>query len=255
VSDWAFLGADEFQDWHAGIDRALLEGRPGRVLVYATAAAPEGDEVFDRWASMGLAHYEGLGVPVSAPPLKRPEDAHDDALVAMLDDAAMVFFSGGNPMWIARVLTGSPFWARLRARVSEGSIAYAGCSAGVACLSDPTYDSDRQDVEGIWVPGLGLFPGILFGPHWDIVDDWLPGARAFIVASTPDGGVTVGIDEGTAMVGDLQTWRVEGRGAVHVYRGGEPTDHAAGSTFALAMPMAAPDVAPAAEGSAVLDPG
>ena len=236
MSDWAFLGAGEFEDWHDEVDRALLHGRDGRVLVCATASAREGDDVFDRWAAQGVAHYERLGVPVSAPPLKRAEDAHDDRIVGMLDDAALVFFSGGNPSWIASVLAGSPFWERLRGRMTEGSIAYAGCSAGVACLSDPTYDSDTDDVDRMWVPGLGYFPGVLFGPHWDVVDDWVPGARAFITASTPAGGTLIAIDEGTAMLGDGTEWTVHGGAGVHLYEGGAWTDHTAGARFTLPLP-------------------
>lgn len=238
MSGWAFLGAGEFEDWHDDVDRALLHGRDGTVLVLATAAAPEGDEVFDRWTSQGTAHYERLGAAVSAPPLKTREDAHRDALVSALDDAALVFFSGGNPAYLASVLAGSPFWERLRARVAEGSLAYAGCSAGVACLSDPTYDSETDDLSRVWAPGLGQFPGVLFGPHWDAIDTWIPGARAFITASTPEGGTLVAIDEQTGMVGDGRDWTVHGVSGVHVYREGAWTDHGAGATFTLPLPGA-----------------
>jgi cyanophycinase len=238
MTGWAFLGAGEFQDWHAEVDRALLHGRDGGVLVCATAAAPEGDDVFDRWVDQGLGHYGRLGVAAAAAPLKRSEDAHDDRVISMLDDAAMVFFSGGNPSYLARVLDASPFWDRLRARIGEGSIAYAGCSAGVACLSDPTYDSDTDDFDRIWVRGLGFFPNVLFGPHWNMLDEWIPGSRAFITASTPQGGVLVAIDEETAMVGDGTVWTVHGSGGVHVYADGSWTDHVTGSRFACPLPIA-----------------
>ena len=99
-----------------------------------------------------------------------------------------MFFSGGNPAYLSRVLQGSPVWQRIRDRVADGSLAYAGCSAGVACLSDPTYDSDTDDFERVWAPGLGYFPKILFAPHWDILETWIPGARAFITSAAPADG-------------------------------------------------------------------
>jgi cyanophycinase-like exopeptidase len=236
---FAFLGAGEFEDWHAEVDRTLLRGRDGRVLVCATAAAPEGDDVFDGWVGKGLAHYDRLGVSATAPSLKRPEDAHDEGVVGLLDDASMVFFSGGNPKWIAECLRASPFWDRLRGRLAEGTIAYAGCSAGVACLSDPTYDAAADDMERVWVPGLGYVPGVLFAPHWDVIDEWIPGARDFITASTPAAGVLVAIDERTAMIGDGTTWNVEGAGAVHVHPGGGGwTDQGVGSSFVLPFTFA-----------------
>jgi cyanophycinase len=233
MSDYAFLGAGEFETWHDEIDRRLLEGREGRVLVFATAAAREGDDVVDGWVTKGLAHYDALGVRASAPRLRSREDAEDPAVVGELDDAALVFFSGGNPSYLASVLSGSAFWEALRARIADGSTAYAGCSAGVAVLSDPTFDSDTEDFERIWKPGLGYFPEVLFAPHWDMVERWIPGAQAFIQAAAPEGGSLIALDEHTAMVGDGGTWDVYGRGTIGVFEGGawaEP--YAAGASFA-----------------------
>ena len=220
MSDYAFLGAGEFEDWHSDIDRRLLDGRQGHALVLATASAREGAEVYDGWVAKGLAHFDALGVAAQAPALRTREDADDPAVVGALDDAALVFFSGGNPAYLASVLTRSAFWQVLQQRVADGRTAYAGCSAGVAVLSDPTFDSDTDDFEQIWKPGLGYFPAVLFAPHWDMVDTWIPGAHAFITASAPPGGSLIALDEHTAMVGDGATWDVHGRGQVAVYQGG-----------------------------------
>jgi cyanophycinase len=239
MSSYAFLGAGEFEDWHDEIDRGLLDGRDGKVLVLATASAPEGDDIYQGWVDKGLAHYARTGIDATAPALRVRDDAHDPAIVAELDQAAMVFFSGGNPAYLASVLADSPFWLRLQERIADGSLAYAGCSAGVACLSDPTFDSASDDVERVWAPGLGYFPTVLFGPHWDIVDTWIPGARAFIAAATPIDGCLVGIDEETALVGDGSSWTVHGRGGVYVYRDGEWIgEYRAGEEFILGMPVA-----------------
>jgi cyanophycinase len=248
VSTYAFLGAGEFEDWHRDIDRLLLDGRNGQVLVLATAAAPEGDEVYRGWVDKGLGHYERGGIQASAPTLRTRDDAHDPAVVSALEDAAVVFFSGGNPAYLASVLTGSPFWQRVQERVADGSLAYAGCSAGVACLSDPTFDSATDDVERVWAPGLGYFPSILFGPHWDIVDTWIPGARAFIASATPAGGHLIAIDEETALVGDGTEWTVWGKGGVYLHHDGEWVgEYRSGQSFTLPMALAgatAPDPAP-----------
>ncbi len=245
MSAYAFLGAAEFEDWHTDIDRSLLDGRPGPALVFATASAPEGDGVYQGWIDKGLAHYAAAGIEASAPSLRTPEDANDPAIVAQIDAAGLVFFSGGNPAYLARVLLGSPAWQRIRDRVTDGSLAYAGCSAGVACLSDPTFDSATDDAERVWAPGLGYFPKTLFAPHWDIVETWIPGAHAFISAATPDGGSLVAIDEQTALVGDGVRWSVHGVGGVYVHQDGQWVgEYRAGDTWELAMPLAG--AAPAA---------
>jgi glutamine amidotransferase PdxT len=146
-------------------------------------------------------------------PLKDRVDAERPEVIAMLDGASMVFFSGGNPWHVSKALEGTSFLARMCARLREG-MAYAGCSAGVACLTARTYDSDATDLARVFQRGLGLVPDVLFAPHWDIVDDWVPGARAAITAAAaPD--TLVAIDEDTAMVGDGTEWDVSGRQAVH----------------------------------------
>lgn len=233
----ALLGSGEFEPWSEPIERWLLErsrNGDGLVLVLPTAAAHEGDESFEFWARKGLEHYRSMGVHAEVVPLKTREDAHTDEAVGRLADASMVFFSGGNPARLAAVVRDTPFWEALCRGLKDG-LAYAGCSAGVACLTEVTYDSDTQDFDSVWAPGLGYLRKVLFGPHWDIVDTWIPGASDFIVSSVRPGQVFIGLDEETAMVGDGTSWTVMGRSGVHVLRDGEWARHADGDTFELAL--------------------
>ena len=235
-ASYALLGAGEFEPWHDDIDRWLLERAEGdgTVLISPAAAAPEGDAMFDSWATKGLSHYERIGIPARVLPLKVREDAERADVVGMVDDASVIFFSGGNPWYLATILTGSALWTRLSERLLDG-LAYAGCSAGVACLTEMTFDSDSQDFEQVFKPGLGYVRNTLFAPHWDIVDTWIPGAQAAITAAAPPDGVLIGLDEHTAMVGDGSVWTVHGRRGIHVYRAGSWSEHAAGASFDLAL--------------------
>jgi cyanophycinase len=234
MSTWAFLGSGEFEPWHDEVDRRLLAARAGPVLVAPTAAAHEGEAAFSGWAAKGVAHYERLGVEVRVLPLRERADATDPSLVAALDDAAMLFFSGGNPWRLAETLVGTPFWDRVNERVADGLV-YAGCSAGVACLNRRTFDSDTDDMARIFQPGLARFDGVLFAPHWDMVDDWVPGAAAFIVGSTGAEETLIGLDERTAMVGDGRRWDVVGVGGVHLHREDAWEHVTAGGSFDLAL--------------------
>jgi cyanophycinase len=233
---FALLGAGEFEAWHDGVDAWLLEraGGSGRVLVLPTASAPEGDEVFDRWGGMGLEHYRRLGIDADVVPLRTRQDADRPDVVDRLADASMVFFSGGNPWYLATVLKDSAFCRAMFVRIDEG-MAYAGCSAGVACLTERTFDSDTQDFSQVFKPGLGYVRRALFGPHWDIVDTWIPGATDLIVSTVLDGEVFVGIDERTAMVGDGTDWWVSGAARVHVRREGAWTRTGDGTTLELPL--------------------
>ena len=231
---FALMGSGEFEAWHEPVDRWLLQraNGDGSVLILPTASAKEGNQVFDGWASKGLEHYGRLGVPARVVPLKSREDAERAAFVDELEAASLVFFSGGNPYYLANTLRDSAFCRAMVDRFDDG-LAYAGCSAGVACLSEVTYDSEEQDFERVFKPGLGFVRKTLFGPHWDMLDNWIPGATAMIASSVPEGGRLVAIDEETAMYGDGASWSVEGRAGVHVLQDGAWTDHSTGSTFEL----------------------
>jgi len=233
---FAFLGSGEFGSWHDDVDRWLLERAvgDGAVLVAPAASAPEGEATFDRWGAMGLEHYGRLGVEARILPVRTRADAERAEVVDAVDDASMIFFSGGNPYYLATILAGTPLWDRIVARLDEG-LAYAGCSAGVACLASITFDSDAAGLDQVFQAGLGLIPNTLFAPHWDIVDDWVPGARDAITGAAPPGGVLVALDEDTAMIGDGSSWRVQGRQAIHLYRDGAWTTHDAGAAFDLPL--------------------
>jgi len=236
----ALLGSGEFDPWAEPVERWLLErsrNPAGPVLVVPTAAAHEGEGSFEAWATKGLEHYTEFQIPAEVLPLRTREDAHRDELIGRLEGASMAFFSGGNPARLTEVLRDTPFWTALCEAIRDG-LPYGGCSAGVACLTEVTYDSDADDLGAVWAPGLGYIRNLLFAPHWDIVDTWIPGASEFIVGSVRPGQVFVALDEETAMVGDGRGWAVTGRGGIHVLRDGEWSTYRHRDTFELELPIA-----------------
>jgi cyanophycinase len=238
---FAFLGAGEFEPWSEVVDRWVLERADGdgRVLILPTASAPEGDEVFAGWARRGLEHYARVGVPAEVVPVKTREDAERPEYVEAVTSASAVYFSGGNPYHLASVLRGSALCRAMMERLDDG-LGFVGCSAGVACLTETTYDTAVEDLTSaeVWKPGLSYVRGVLFAPHWDVVETWFPGAQAFIAASVHPGQMLVAIDEGTAMLGDGAAWTVVGRSGVHLLRDGEWTHVHAGDGFELSLELA-----------------
>ncbi len=233
---WSLLGSGEFQPWSEAVDRRLVEepDGDGRVLILPTASAPEGKDVFERWGSLGLAHFSRLEIAAEVLELKTREDTDDPRLIERLDGASAVYFSGGNPAYLAATLADSDFLHAISKQLGRG-MAYAGCSAGVACLNEITFDSDTTDVDQIFKPGLNMIPRTLFAPHWDIVDTWMPGAAEFLVASAPEGFTFIGMDEDTAMIGDGSAWQVLGKSGIHVRIDDTWTTYRDGEHFDLAL--------------------
>jgi cyanophycinase len=231
---FGLMGSGEFDPWTEEVDRWLLarSNRVGPVLILPAASAPEGDEVFDGWATKGLAHYARLGIPAEVVPIKTPEDANERSFADKLRDSPMAFFSGGNPAYLAKVLAGSKFWTALLDEMERG-LAYGGCSAGIACLGDLAPDSGISDLTSpeIWQPGLSLFPKVFFGPHWDALNMYMPGLQALFVAAVPADSRLLAIDENTAVVGDGAEWKVIGAGGAYLLDAGDWTESRSGSTF------------------------
>jgi len=172
--------------------------------------------------------------------VKTREDAQSDAFAARVDAASIVYFSGGNPAFLARTLAGTRLWAAVLRGLARG-MAYAGCSAGIACLGEVAPDSAARSIEGaeLWQPGLRLFPNVHFGPHWDALDRFVPGLREFIEQSVPVESRLVAIDERTAMVGDGSSWSVIGTGQAHLRESGEWRSFSEGSSFETELTSAA----------------
>jgi cyanophycinase len=177
-----------------------------------------------------------LGFDAAVVPIKERADADRDDVVAMLDGAAGVAFSGGNPFALAESLRDSAFLAKMRARVADGSLSHFGCSAGVAYLSEITFDTAADWFSAdILRPGIGWATNVRFGLHWDMIDQWIPGARAFIRDGLAPGERLLAIDERTAVVGDGAAWDVTGSGAAHTLVDGVWTDHPSGDRFELSL--------------------
>jgi len=72
-----------------------------------------------------------------------------------------------------------------------------------------------------------------------MLDNWVPGARDYLVSWVPPGWRMLALDENTAAVGDGSHWSVLGSGSAHTLVDGSWQDHPAGSSFALPLPRAA----------------
>jgi cyanophycinase len=230
----ALLGAGEFDPWSEVVDRWALErGGDGRIVVVPTASAPEGDEIFDGWARKGLEHFADLGIKADVLPMRTRADAELDEVAHQIRGASGVYFSGGNPYYLSETIKATPFWRALLQELDRGTT-YIGCSAGVAALTETTYDATADLLSReVWKPGIGFVRGLLFAPHWNTVDQWVPGATEFIAASVKPGEVLVALDEDTGMLGDGNEWTVVGKAEIHVMRDGDRSRHAAGDVFRL----------------------
>jgi cyanophycinase len=216
----ALLGSGEFEPWARPVDTWCAEhatSTSDRALVIPTAAAPEGDAVFDRWGSQGVAHYGAIGLAPVVLQLKTREDASKPDIVDAVSEARLLFFSGGNPGYLCETIADTPFWHAVCAAVAAG-VALGGCSAGAVAVGTlaPFVANDQLDH---WVPGLKLLENAFVMPHFDQLDNYQPGMRAGFLAMRPEGQIALGLDEHTALYGDDGDWQVAGAQGVWIGEG------------------------------------
>jgi cyanophycinase len=216
------------------VDAGLLamtgRSRP-RVAIVPTASFPDGLDVFERWAAMGVDHFGRLGAEVEPVMIRDRADADDDGHVQALGEADLIYLSGGKPGYLSSVLEGSAAGWELIAAHARGAV-LAGCSAGAMALTDQHFDFRRRRLAWPlrWRPGLGIVPGASVVPHYDA---WPEALSALLVLQAPRGTAILGIDEETAAVGRDGSWQVHGRARVTVWRGRRRERFRSGDVFRL----------------------
>jgi cyanophycinase len=230
----ALVGAGEFLPEMVEFDLELLAatGRPRpRVAILPTASYPDGADVFERWASMGVAHFGELGAEVEPVLVRDRVEADDAASAQAIGEADLIYLSGGKPAYLLSVLDGSAVGRALVEAHRRGAV-LAGCSAGAMVLAGYTFDFWMRLMPWPlrWRPGLGFAPGASVVPHYDA---WPEPMCALMALQAPRGSAVLGIDEDTAVIGRDGAWQVHGAARVTVWRGRRRERHRAGEVFRL----------------------
>jgi len=239
----ALVGSGEYLPVLASVEAALIEGRAPRYVQLATAAAPEGRAVLQRWHDLGADAARRLGVEQVIVDVVDGESANDPSHAALIAGAGLIYLSGGNPMYLTDALRGSLVWAAIL-HAWQGGAALAGCSAGAMTLG-----ASFPDVRRPWRPAmtaLGVVPAIEVLPHFDAFAARMPDLVLRRVSGAPEGVQVVGIDEDTALVTGLDelsdglaagAWRVLGRRSVWLLGPHGREEYPAGRVVQLPAPL------------------
>ena len=225
----ALVGSGEYLPVMQGLESALINsgtsnGKPNIFLQIPTAAGEESAERLKFWESRGADQARRIGTVQEFLPIFKREDAFNDKYISLVKSAALIYFSGGDPGYLANSLYETPLWDEIKKNWLAGA-SLAGCSAGAMAFSSDVPNFFRMKEEGI--PGLNVIPHLRPIPHYNKFFGWIPDSAAKIVMKAPDGTVIIGIDEDTALVTGLDedtslaenSWRVYGEGSVHILSG------------------------------------
>ena len=232
----ALVGAGEYLPVMNEIDRHLLasvdtNGRAPRVVCLPTAAGQEGEASVDRWQRMGLEHFQALDAEVTPAHIIDRESADDPQWEAALENADLIYFSGGNPMYLYETMQGSRAWTAAQKAWERGAV-YAGCSAGAMILAQRV-----PNFRAVGLTSMDAFkvvPAAFVIPHFDrmrgLWSAYLFGVRRQLKREQ----FILGVDENTALVGKLDSnWQVMGQGKAHIITRDSQNDYSAGEEVSL----------------------
>lgn len=231
----ALVGSGEYLPQMIELERSLIaEGKKnGRKEIYLqlpTAAGQESSNRLEYWSNLGKQQAERLGIESVTLPIFDRESANDPSFAKMLENAALIYLSGGDPHFLADTLRETLAWRAIESNLREGG-SLAGCSAGAMVLGSevPHFRLSR----GPAVTGLALVPNIRVIPHFDKFFKWIPESSAKLIVDVPVGRVLMGIDELTALVkrSGAKQWEVFGSARVHVLKGATPQVLSHGEVF------------------------
>ena len=215
------IGGHEDKEGERVILKEVARRLNGGRLVLATVASHEPDGYFEAYqkafGEIGVDDLVELYVEDRAESL-------DDRTLACLDDAAGVFFSGGDQLRISSQIGDTPIERRIRELHRSGAV-IAGTSAGASVMSETMLvkgaSSESYRIGELHMaPGLGLVRDLIIDQHF--AERGRYGRLLGAVAHNPR-LLGVGIDEDTAIVVEGQTFRVIGSGAAYVVDGEEAT--------------------------------
>ena len=222
--------------WTNEMDATLVarSSRPnGPVLIVPTASAPEGDAAFDRWGKLGLDHFKHLGISASVLAVKSKADANNQSLMESIQEASLVYFSGGNPAYLAETLRDSYLWSILKQEVAAG-MSLAGSSAGINYLGAIAFDSSLARFDSsVFKPGLYYIQDTVLCPHWDTIDRFIPGASKFILDTLSPKYQIITVDEDTALLGNEAGYTVVGEGEVNIHSNGQSRKYEPGNNLSI----------------------
>jgi cyanophycinase-like exopeptidase len=180
---------------------------------------------------MGMEHFTRLGAEVQALSVIDTQSANDPNYASAVENADVIYFSGGNPNYLYRTMKDSLVWESALKAWVRGAV-YAGCSAGAMILGTEMPDFRAAGIRS--TSAFGILPIASLMPHFNALPLFGKPLVATLRRRLRDGEIMLGVDEDTAIVGRRDgEWTVMGKSKAHVFTRDESRTYAVGEKFFL----------------------
>lgn len=211
------IGGHEDREGDRTILREVARRVRGGKLVLATVASHQPEGYFNEYQK-AFADFD-VGDLVELYVEERLEAEKDDKL-RLFDDAAGVFFSGGDQLRITSQIGDTGIESKVRTIFERGGL-IAGTSAGASVMSETMLvkgaSAESHRIGDLHMaPGLGLIRDVIIDQHF--AERGRFGRLLGAVAHNPR-VLGLGIDEDTAIIVEGDRFEVIGSGAVYAVDG------------------------------------
>jgi hypothetical protein len=233
----ALLGSGETAPAMRMVQAGLLErvpaGQPRLLLETTYGFQPNEPEMTAKLLEWFAVNVGQPVEPAGLPRLDGPDALARERGLARVAAAGYLIAGPGSPSFALRQWQGSPVPGRMAQMLHEGGVIVLASAAALVAgaFTLPVYEIYKAGEDLRWLPGLNLLGH--FGidaavvPHFDNAEGGGHDTRfcymgeqrmALLEQMLPDGAWTLGIDEHTALVLDLEaeTAAIIGRGGVTV---------------------------------------
>jgi cyanophycinase len=162
------IGGHEDKEGDKIILRAVAKEAGRGKLVVATVATETPKDLFneynDVFRSIGVRHVHHLS-------FETREEAMRDSTLRVLDDAKVVFFTGGDQLKITSQMGDTPIYSRVKEIFQAGGT-LAGTSAGASVMTETMVVSGTSDDTNKigdlikLAPGFGFVGGVVVDQHF-----------------------------------------------------------------------------------------
>ena len=196
----------------------MAGGRKARIIV-CSSPSEEPEEKVDAYGEL----FEKIGVAEVIPaPITDRMQAQAPELMAAVERATAVFFTGGDQLRLTALVAGTDFCESIRARLYGDGLVVAGTSAGAAAMGSVMLIGGKEKgtvrrEDASLAPGMGYWRDTVIDTHFN--QRGRVSRLMTIFAHNPQ-VLGIGIDENTALdlvPGDRFT--VMGDGVVMVFNG------------------------------------
>ncbi len=197
------FGSGEFTNLVNDIDLFLIKNYQFKsIAVLPTAAGLESDWL--KWIDQAQVHYKKFKIKVIPLLVQNQQQANDQKIINLLDQAEAIFISGGNPIYLHDQLQNTILLQKILDKINQTNFMVAGSSAGAMIMGSyilkRPFRANLSHNTTNWLEGFKIISPTVF-PHFDRFNQ-LPFFFNNIINKSPDKVKNnwLGIDENTALI-------------------------------------------------------